>query len=209
MPSRVPLTRTTAAERRWLVGLAVAALIPFVVLALWAHAAAAATIEQQIVAALAVGQNLWADIVVTVNTIGNLQNWAIVVAVVAVVVALLRGIRAGVFVGATFFVDFVASGAKYLVERGRPDTPEAHLLFGVDSYGFPSGHAARAAALAGGLLWVFVPARWRLPVAAVGAVIGGLTMGYARVALGVHFPTDVIAGMLLGVAWLGITAALI
>src|SRR4051794_41200733 len=107
--------------------------------------------------------------------------------------------RAGLFIGATFFVDFVATLAKSWVERGRPDTVAAHLLFGTDSFGFPSGHTARAAALAGALVWVFVPARWRLPAATIGAIIGGLAMAYARISLGGYFPTDTPGGILLGV----------
>ena len=103
----------------------------------------------------------------------------------------------------------MATLAKMLVERGRPDTVNAHLLFGSDSFGFPSGHTARSAALAGALIWVFVPARWRLPLATVGAIVAGMVMGYARVAYGVHFPLDVLGGMLLGVAWFAATAAML
>src|SRR3954466_14620383 len=107
MPSRVHLTRTTAAERRRLVGLAVAALVVFVALAIWAHDNLAQPWEQQVVDALAAGDNVAGDVIVTVNTIGNLYNWAVVVAIAAVAVGLLRGIRAGVFIGAAFLVDFV------------------------------------------------------------------------------------------------------
>jgi membrane-associated phospholipid phosphatase len=209
MRSRVLVTRTTVVERRWLVGIAVAASLLFVLLALWAKTSGVVPVEQQIVDAVALGQNVAGDALVTLNTIGNLQNWAVLVAVLAVAVILLRGMRAGLFVGATFLVDFVATGAKAFVERGRPDTIAAHQLFGTDSYGFPSGHTARAAALVGALVWVFVPARWRLPLAAVSAVVGGALMAYARVALGVHFPTDTLGGLLLGVAWFAATAALI
>ncbi|HEY5489036.1 MAG TPA: phosphatase PAP2 family protein, partial [Candidatus Limnocylindrales bacterium] len=106
-------------------------------------------------------------------------------------------------------VDFVATLAKDYVQRGRPDTEATHVLFGVDSYGFPSGHTARAAALAGALVWVFVPARWRLPLAIVSALVGGLVMAYARVALGVHFPTDTLGGLLLGICWFALSATLV
>jgi membrane-associated phospholipid phosphatase len=209
MPSRVHLTRTTAAERRWLVGIAVAALVAFVALAVWAHDNVTQAWEQQLVDQLAVGDNLLGDIVVTLNTAGNLYNWAAVVAIAAVAVGVVRGVRAGVFVGASFLVDFMATLAKVWVERGRPDTVAAHLLFGVDAYGFPSGHTARVAAVTGALVWVFVPVRWRLPAATIGAIIGGLVMAYARISLGVHFPTDTLGGILLGVAWFAATAALI
>jgi len=209
MLSRVPLTRTTAAERRWLVGIALVAIVTFALLAVWAHYNAAPAWEQNVVDALALGQNLAGDVLVTVNTIGNPQNWAVAVVILAVLVALLRGSRAGLFVGATYLVDFVATLSKAFVERGRPDTVAAHLLYGTDSYGFPSGHTARAAALAGALVWVFLPARWRLPVATAGAIVGGLAMAYARVSLGVHFPSDTLGGLVLGVAWFAVTAALI
>jgi membrane-associated phospholipid phosphatase len=206
---QVQLTRTTRSERRWLLAISPVAFVAFAILAYWAYSTAAAIWEQQLVDALALGEGLPSDLVRTLNTAGNLYNWAVLVAIAAVAVGVLRGIRAGVLVGASFFVDFVATLAKSLVERGRPDTIEAHLLYGIDSYGFPSGHTARAAALVGALVWVFVPARWRLPAAITGAVIGGLVMGYARVALGVHFPSDTLGGLLLGLAWFALTAALI
>ena len=209
MPLRTPLTRTTPSERRWLTAIAIASFVPFVLLAIWAHYLPPTAVEQHIVDALALGPNLWADIVTTINTIGNPVNWVFVVIVFAVAVALLRGVRAGVFVGATYLVDFVATLAKAYAERARPDTVAAHALFGTDSYGFPSGHTARTAALMGALVWVFVPVRWRLPAATVSAVIGGLMMGYARVAFGVHFPSDVLGGLLIGVAWFAASAALI
>src|SRR5690349_21116428 len=209
MQLRTPLTRTTPAERRWLIVIALATFVPFLPLAIWAHYLPPTAVEQQIVDALAVGPNAWGDIVTAINTIGNPTNWIVIVAVLAVAVALLRGVRAGLFVGATYLVDFVASATKALVERGRPDTINAHLLFGTDSFGYPSGHTARAAALLGALVWVFVPARWRLPLATISAVIGGLLMGYARVAFGVHFPSDVLGGLLVGVAWFAFTAALL
>src|SRR4051812_20628470 len=177
MTSRVHLTRTTAAERRWLVGIAVAALVGFVALAVWAHDNVTQAWEQQLVDQLALGDNLAGDIVVTFNTLGNLYNWAAVVALAAVGVGIVRGVRAGLFIGATFLVDFLATLAKVWVERGRPDTVAAHLFFGTDAFGFPSGHTARAAALAGALVWVFVPARWRLPAATIGAIIGGAPEG--------------------------------
>ena len=209
MTLRVTLTRTTVSERRWLLSVSLVTSIAFAILAIWAYSATAALWEQQVVDALALREGLPSDLVRTLNTMGNLYNWAVVVAIAAVAVGILRGIRAGVLVGASFFVDFIATLAKSFVERGRPDTTEAHLLFGIDSFGFPSGHTARAAALVGALVWVFLPTRYRVPGAILGAIAGGFVMGYARVALGVHFPTDTLGGLLLGVAWFALTAALI
>nr|MDT0656643.1 phosphatase PAP2 family protein [Micromonospora sp. DSM 115978] len=94
---------------------------------------------------------------------------------------------------------------KALVGRLRPvvDVPLAH--FAGDS--FPSGHALGSLVAYGALLLVFLPAmrpRWRRPAIAVVAALV-FAIGLTRVALGVHFVSDVLAGWLLGLAWLGVT----
>jgi undecaprenyl-diphosphatase len=73
---------------------------------------------------------------------------------------------------------------------------------------FPSGHALDSIVVYGALLMVFEPA---LPARARKAVIGGVALivaaiGFSRLALGVHFLSDVLGAWALGVAWLGITA---
>jgi membrane-associated phospholipid phosphatase len=67
-------------------------------------------------------------------------------------------------------------------------------------YSFPSAHAMAAAALAaavGFLLWL---TRWRWVVVGLGAA-WALGMGWARMYLGVHYPSDVLAGWLGSVGW--------
>jgi membrane-associated phospholipid phosphatase len=95
---------------------------------------------------------------------------------------------------------------KALVARVRPvvDVPVAHA----PGNSFPSGHALGSTIAYGALLLVFLPAvsrRWR-PVFAGLIVLIVLAIGLTRIALGVHFLSDVVAGWLLGVAWLGVTA---
>ncbi|MFY1691415.1 phosphatase PAP2 family protein [Plantactinospora sp. WMMB782] len=95
---------------------------------------------------------------------------------------------------------------KELVGRLRPvvDIPVASA----PGNSFPSGHALGSMVAYGALLLVFLPAmrpRWRK--LAIGLVIAlVLAVGVTRVALGVHYLTDVLAGWLLGIAWLGVTA---
>ncbi|MCZ9355487.1 phosphatase PAP2 family protein [Streptomyces mutabilis] len=93
---------------------------------------------------------------------------------------------------------------KRLVRRARPDREAARVT--VDRYvpmpasaSFPSGHTASAVAFATAVGVV-------LPVAAVplGALAGAV--GYSRVHTGVHYPGDVAAGAVLGIA--GAAAAL-
>ncbi len=60
--------------------------------------------------------------------------------------------------------------------------------------GFPSGHATTAFALAA-VLGGFLSARWFIP-----ALVLAVAIGVSRVALGVHYPSDVMGGAILGLA---------
>ncbi|MER6996088.1 phosphatase PAP2 family protein [Streptomyces sp. NPDC000410] len=89
---------------------------------------------------------------------------------------------------------------KSLVGRERPVWPDP-----VDSAqyaAFPSGHAMTAAVTCGLLLWLLGrrgvgPRLWWAAVLC--AAVSVLGVGFTRVYLGVHWPTDVVAGWLLGV----------
>ena len=95
---------------------------------------------------------------------------------------------------------------KPLVDRHRP--PVAHLT-SASGPSFPSGHAASTTALYGALLLIALslpPFRTGgMRRALIGAVVVMLALvGLSRVVLGVHYPTDVIAGWLLPAAWLAL-----
>ncbi|MGW2305510.1 phosphatase PAP2 family protein [Streptomyces sp. NPDC001809] len=88
---------------------------------------------------------------------------------------------------------------KLMVERARPHLPDP--VSHAPGFSFPSGHAMTATTSCAVLLLVLmplVPRAWRpLPwVLAVAAVLG---VGYTRVALGVHWVSDVVGGWLLGI----------
>ncbi|RGC70920.1 phosphatidylglycerophosphatase B [Micromonospora sp. MW-13] len=134
------------------------------------------------------------------------------VAVLAVVVWLYyrRALRLAWWAVTTMAVGgLLGALLKLLVGRDRPDLldPVARAA----GYSFPSGHALNATLAAGVLLLIFLPyarkrpaARWALWAAAV--VVAGLT-GVSRVALGVHWTSDVIGGWLLGAATVAATTA--
>ena len=89
---------------------------------------------------------------------------------------------------------------KPLVERARPwlAWPIEPLVVERDPNSFPSGHTC--AAFAAGLCWArALPWRW----GRAAAVIGAVCMGLSRLYVGVHYPTDVLAGALIGAlcAW--------
>lgn len=95
---------------------------------------------------------------------------------------------------------------KLIVGRLRPvvNVPVA----AAPGNSFPSGHALGSIVSYGSLLLVFLPVisrRWRpFVIGAVATLV--VAIGFTRVALGVHYVSDVLAGWMLGLAWLGVTA---
>ena len=87
---------------------------------------------------------------------------------------------------------------KLIFHRVRPHlwpslTPET-------DYSFPSGHAMISLAVMVSLLLLAWPTRWRWPVLLAGGLFV-LMVGLSRLYLGVHYPTDVLAGWAAGGAW--------
>jgi membrane-associated phospholipid phosphatase len=72
---------------------------------------------------------------------------------------------------------------------------------------FPSGHATVAMALALSVV-VVAPRALRAPVAFVGAVYAA-AVGISLVALGWHYPSDVLAGFLVAAAWAAVAVAVL
>lgn len=114
-----------------------------------------------------------------------------------------------VWVAATSAVgSFLQQGLKSAVGRQRPHWPDP-----VDSAhyaAFPSGHAVTATVTCGLLLWLLRRYKagkwlWRLSVAAAAVSVVGV--GLTRLYLGVHWPSDVLGGWLIGACWVALSIA--
>ncbi len=109
-------------------------------------------------------------------------------------------VRALVCAVGLIVVEVAVIGLKALIRRRRPPGELGRIYRRADPYSFPSGHAARAALLCI-LSWKLGPA-----VALLVIAIWSPVMVISRVAIGIHYVFDVVAGALLGCV---ITAALL
>jgi membrane-associated phospholipid phosphatase len=137
-----------------------------------------------------------------VSELGGTRG-VILMAVVVCTVEIRRGQARAVIAFMTLVVAgqfALSNGIKYLVERARPDFSQ---LTGFAGTSFPSGHStASAATLAAIALLVTRRRSQHTKVLAAGLAAGSAAMvGATRVLLGVHWFSDVVAGLLLGWAW--------
>jgi membrane-associated phospholipid phosphatase len=132
---------------------------------------------------------------------GTLPLLAVAVGVAAVELHRRRSADIVLYLAAVLGgVTLVNNGLKMLVDRERPDVAQ---LVGWSGASFPSGHTAAAAASWAAFALV-LSRRRRRPVrvvAAAAAVMIAAVVAASRVLLGVHWLTDVIAGLVLGWGW--------
>ncbi|MGE7904966.1 phosphatase PAP2 family protein [Peribacillus sp. NPDC094092] len=94
---------------------------------------------------------------------------------------------------------------KLFFQRARPDL---HRLIEIGGYSFPSGHAMNAFSLYGiltFLLWRHIRAGWARSLLILFSMMMILSIGISRIYLGVHYPSDIIAGYLAGGCWIAIS----
>jgi undecaprenyl-diphosphatase len=104
---------------------------------------------------------------------------------------------------------FASTGLKMLFARERPDIVAHEALTFTAS--FPSGHAFLSAVVLLSIAGFVGLASQRRDIALLGlrlAAVLTVLIGVSRIYLGVHWPTDVIAGWCLGIAWSSLATAL-
>ena len=135
----------------------------------------------------------------TVTSLGGLEQVVLICLVAVAALAAIRhwhGILALAL--AVAVTHFAVSAVKLLVSRPRPD--EAYALSEAAGFSFPSGHAATSMAAYATLTLIAIRTcrgTARVVLVAAGSLVV-LAVGASRVYLGVHYPTDVLAGWLIG-----------
>jgi len=130
----------------------------------------------------------------------------VIVAIVLVVLAVKRHWPLFGLVVVTLTLEAaVYVAATYAITRNRPAVPRLEDLIVADS--FPSGHTAAAVALYGSLaivVWAETRSRGWRTLAILLAVLGPIIVATSRVYRGMHNPTDVICGALIGMGCIAV-----
>ncbi len=146
----------------------------------------------------------WFELAVAdITSLGGFAVLALITLLAVGYLGVLRKwIEAATLLVATMGGTAISEGLKTEIGRARPDLV-AHIVE-TTSMSFPSGHAMLSAVtyLSIGALLAHTQASARLRGYILGAaILVTLLIGASRVYLGVHWPTDVLAGWCLGAAW--------
>ena len=143
----------------------------------------------------------WIGRVLWLTAFGGVAVMAPFAAVVALWLALRGYGRRALWLVATVAVGrLTVEGIKLLVARPRP--PAVDRLELVTSFSFPSSHSAGTTMTCVALALLAGGGRPALAVALAGSAL----IGWTRIALGVHWPSDVLAGWGCGLLWTGLAA---
>ncbi|MGH8894366.1 MAG: phosphatase PAP2 family protein, partial [Actinomycetes bacterium] len=145
----------------------------------------------------------------TVSDATDLLPLLVVAAVGVAVLLVVRRPRSAALVVSAVAVPWTLN--PLLKEVFGRDRPDLWPLGDVSQHSFPAGHAANTAALLAAVVAVLLPrttGRGRLaPVVLASAVL--LLAGAAQLALGRHYPSDVLAGWLWAGAWVAFVVSLL
>ena len=146
---------------------------------------------------------MWTSVFLTVTKLGSTFYLAIIGSVAGVIFLFLRWFRPLVlFIVVMSGQAALHHGAKWMFARPRPQALMSYRE--VESFSFPSGHAVAGLCLYGAIAWI-VATRVETSAAKAGIAIFAAVLifliGMSRAYIGIHFPTDVLAGFLAGAVW--------
>lgn len=141
----------------------------------------------------------------TVTNLGESLYILIVAAILATYFAYKRAYqKAAVLLLSMGGIVVANTVLKFIFQRDRPTLWE-HLV-SETNFSFPSGHAMISIGFAMALVAIFWNTKYRV-ITIVLAAIGTLLVGLSRLYLGVHYPSDILAGWCVSVAWVSLVLA--
>jgi len=147
----------------------------------------------------ALARNGWDVFFVRISQLGYLYGVIPADILLVVVLALRRNLREGLFAGISMIGSALLNmGAKHLFARQRPSLWES--IAPESTFSFPSAHAMGTMTLAAVLILLAWWTRWRWPVAVPMVAFAGL-VALSRIYLGVHYPSDILAGWAAALVW--------
>ena len=145
---------------------------------------------------------VWIKAMEIVSFPGNGYNWAIAMGITFAICIAFKKPSAGLLVlssGVAYSLNFLL---KELIQRARPLATEVNVIGEAESdFGFPSGHVTSYVALFGViflLATIYVKMIWLKRLLQVTSILLILLVGPSRMTLGMHWPSDVLAGCLFG-----------
>lgn len=190
------------ARRGLKVGLLIVAalLISFALLAQLVQGGATLAFDNEILLAIHSRATPFFDSVFSIGT--NLGGAPVVALVSVVMVSALvrrrlyvRALTVALIIGGSSVANIVL---KNVFERARPELWVR--LVQEQSFSFPSGHAMASMALASALILLVWNTRWRNITIGIAALYV-LFIGFSRLYLGVHYPTDILGGWIAATVW--------
>lgn len=200
--------------------IALLSLIPFLIIGYIGHNdwSSVTALDYEIGAEFyALREPLRTTIATGITRIGDRQGQTYITIAIVIILFFARKWRTALWYGLTVLIgaDFLNSFTKDIFQRIRPDQIE-HLVV-QDGYAYPSGHAMGSIILFGGLLFLIIrymnASRNNLPIVkwavSIFLLLLILAIGLSRIYLGVHYPSDVVGGYWLGLAWLCLSIGLL
>lgn len=144
----------------------------------------------------------WDKLAVILTNLGSPTTMGIIAALVLIGLIQFKKYRAGLFfavaVGGAGLINLIA---KPIFHEARPEL-WSRLVTETD-YSFPSGHAMGSLALVLAIIILLWPSKWRRLSLVLGTIFI-LIIGLTRLYLGVHYPSDILAGWSLSISWVTI-----
>jgi undecaprenyl-diphosphatase len=151
----------------------------------------------------AIGPPWVTDVLRDVSALGGVTVTTLATTVAVAALAFRgRWRRAAVLAGVVVLAQVCDEALKARYDRARPDFAAAGVYAHAQS--FPSGHSTASAALWLSLAMIAASFEAKRRAKLFWFAVAGLmflTVGFSRVYLGVHWPTDVLAGWMLGACW--------